>query len=47
MFFEVIGDITDIERIAVGSRIRDLERLRKSYGPGTLAKAQGVCSGAA
>jgi hypothetical protein len=30
--FEIIGPITDIEPIAVGSSIRDLARLRKAYG---------------
>jgi hypothetical protein len=41
MFFELLGDITDIEKIAVGSGIRDLERLRKSYGPGRWRKLKG------
>jgi len=34
MYFEIIGDITDIETIAVGSAIRDIVRLRKRYGVG-------------
>jgi hypothetical protein len=42
MFFEIIGDIMDIERIAVGGSIRDLERLRKSYGTGRWRKLKGV-----
>ena len=41
MIFEVIGEITEIEPIAVRSRIRDLERLRKSYGPGRWRKLKG------
>ena len=41
MIFEVISEITEIEPIAGGSRIRDLERLRKSYGPGRWRKAKG------
>ncbi len=41
MFFEVIGDITNIERIAVSGSIRDLERLRKNYGPGRWRKLKG------
>jgi len=41
MFFEVIGDIIGIEKIAVGSRIRDLERLRKTYGRGRWLKLKG------
>ena len=34
MFFEIIGEITDVERIAVSGSIRDLERLRKNHGQG-------------
>ena len=41
MFFEIIGDITGIEKIAVGSSIRDLERLRKNYGSGRWRKLKG------
>jgi hypothetical protein len=32
--FEIISDITDIEVIAIGSSIHDLQRLRKLYGDG-------------
>lgn len=39
--FEVIGKIEDIETIAVGSRIRDLEWLRKTYGSGGWRKLKG------
>ena len=42
MFFELISDITDIERIAVRGSIRDLERLRKSYGSGRWRKLKGI-----
>ena len=41
MFFEIIGDIRNVERIAVGSKIRDLERLRKSYGSARWRKLKG------
>jgi len=41
MIFEVIGEITDTEPIAVGSGIRDLERLRKTYGLGRWRKLKG------
>jgi len=34
MDFEIIGEITYIESIAVERSIRDLARLRKKYGPG-------------
>lgn len=40
--FEVIGEITDIETIAVGGRIRDVERLRRAYGRGRWRKVKGV-----
>ena len=33
MYFEIIGEITDIEIIAKGRGIRELARLRKKYGP--------------
>ncbi len=42
MGFEVIGEVTDIETIAVGTRIRDIERLRKAYGRGRWRKLKGV-----
>lgn len=41
MIFEVIGEITDTEPIAIGSKIRDIERLRKTYGPGRWRKLKG------
>jgi hypothetical protein len=40
--FEVLGRITDIQTIAVGSRIRDLPRLRRLYGKGRWRKMKGV-----
>lgn len=42
MNFQILGTITDIESIAVGSAIRDLERLRKMYGYGRWRKLKGV-----
>jgi hypothetical protein len=41
MIFEIISKITEIEAIAMGSQIRDLERLRKRYGPGRWRKLKG------
>jgi len=41
MYFEIIGEITDIETIAKGQSIRDLARLRKKYGPGHWRKRKG------
>jgi hypothetical protein len=42
MHFEIIGDITDIEPIAVGSAIREVARLRKQYGRGRWRKLKGM-----
>ncbi|CAN5426120.1 hypothetical protein BH20ACI1_BH20ACI1_08370 [soil metagenome] len=39
--FEIISKIEDIEIIAVESRIRDLEWLRKNYGSGRWRKLKG------
>jgi hypothetical protein len=42
MNFEIIGEITNIETIAVGSAIRDIARLRKHYGRGRWRKLKGI-----
>jgi hypothetical protein len=42
MDFEIVGTITDIESIAVGSSLRDIVRLRKFYGKGRWRKLKGV-----
>jgi hypothetical protein len=34
MDFEIVGEITEIEAIAVGRRIHELPRLRRTYGAG-------------
>jgi len=39
--FEIIGDISEIEAIAVGTSIRELARLRRSYGSGRWRKMKG------
>jgi hypothetical protein len=44
MNFEIIGEITEIETIAIGSRIRDISRLRKMYGKGRWRKLKGVAT---
>jgi len=38
--FEIIGDITDIETIAVDHAIREIARLREQYGTGRWRKLQ-------
>jgi hypothetical protein len=40
--FELISEITDVETIALDSSIRDIERLRKRYGPGHWRKLKGI-----
>ena len=42
MNFEIIGDITDIEPMAVGRSIREVARLRKQYGRGRWRKLKGL-----
>jgi hypothetical protein len=44
MNFEIIGEITEIETIAIGSKIRDITRLRKMYGKGRWRKLKGVAT---
>ena len=44
MDFEIIGDITTIEPIAVGQGIRDRRRLRKVYGKGRWRKLRGIAT---
>jgi hypothetical protein len=42
MHFDIIGDITDVEIIAIGKSIRDLPRLRRVYGGLRWRKLKGV-----
>ena len=44
MNFEMIGDIVDIETIAVSDPIRELPRLRREYGPGRWRKLKGTAT---
>jgi hypothetical protein len=39
--FTVVGDITDVETFATGRAIRELGRLRRSYGRGRWRKRKG------
>lgn len=41
MYLEIIGEIENIEEIAVGGRIRDIMRIQKQYGPGRWRKLKG------
>jgi hypothetical protein len=42
MDFEIPGEVSEIETIAIGNRIRDLPRLRRVYGSGRWRKLKGV-----
>jgi hypothetical protein len=42
MYFEIVGPITSIERIAAGTSIRLLSRLRRRYGRGRWRKLKGM-----
>ncbi len=44
MKFEVISDIYNIETIAVGNAMRDLQRLCKRYGSGRWRKLKGTAT---
>ncbi|MBI5043422.1 MAG: hypothetical protein HZC10_06270 [Nitrospirae bacterium] len=44
MHFEIIGEIRNVEVIAVGGKIRDVMRLNKQYGFGRWRKLKGVAS---
>jgi hypothetical protein len=40
--FRIVSEITNIETIAAGTAIRDIERLRKQYGSGRWRKLKGI-----
>jgi len=40
--FEIIGQITDIEIIAVDNTIRDLDKINRLYGKGRWRKLKGI-----
>ena len=39
--FEIVGEIKNVERIAVNTSIHDLARLRRLYGKGRWRKLKG------
>ena len=43
MYFKIIGIICDIETIATGHGIKDLNRLNKIYGKANWRKLKGIC----
>jgi hypothetical protein len=44
MYFEVIGQITEIETIARGLSVRERARLRKQFGGSRWRKLKGLAS---
>lgn len=42
MNFEIVGPIDHIETFAIGNAIREIDRLRRIYGPGRWRKRKGV-----
>lgn len=42
--FEIVGPIEEVEVIAVGNRIREIDRLRKAYGVGRWRKLKGIAT---
>jgi hypothetical protein len=42
VYFEIIGEIGEIETIAIGGKIRDIMRIQKQYGPGRWRKLKGI-----
>jgi hypothetical protein len=44
MYFEIVSEITEVETIAAGSKIRELARLRKQFGKGRWRKLKGVAT---
>ena len=43
MHFKLIGEIREVETIAVGRRIKNLNRLNKIYGKTNWRKLKGIC----
>ena len=44
MYFEILGEVTEVERIARGPSIRERSRLRKQFGSGRWRKLKGVAT---
>jgi hypothetical protein len=42
VYFDIIGEIEEIETIAIGGKIRDIMRIQKQYGLGRWRKLKGV-----
>jgi len=42
VYFEIIGEIGEIETIAIGGKIRDIMRIQKQHGSGRWRKLKGL-----
>ena len=42
MQIDIVGEIEDVQTIAIGGRIRDIMRLRRQFGPGRWRKLKGT-----
>lgn len=42
MYFEILGEIAQVETFATSSGIREISRLRKLYGKGRWRKRKGI-----
>ena len=44
MYFEIIGEVTEVETIAIGRSIREMALLRRQFGRGRWQKLKGVAT---
>ncbi len=44
MYFEILSEISNLEIIATGKSIREIGRLRKTYGNGRWRKLKGIAT---
>lgn len=42
--FKIIGEISNVETIAIGTSIREISQLREEYGRGRWRKLKGVAT---
>ena len=42
MIFEIVGRVHNAEVVAAGTRIREIEGLRRQFGPGRWRKMKGI-----
>ena len=42
MYFKIVGKITNINTIAIGNSIRDIDKLTENYGKGKWRKLKGL-----